>query len=102
MGFTSGTLNEFMSISSFSGVNLGLQKSILNNKGKLSFSANDISYKNSTVSIINYQFINTRYFYRDDSRNFRLTFSYSFGNDKSSKDSVHEIGSKEENSRLHN
>lgn len=100
--YTSGTLNEFMSISSFSGVNLALQKSILNNKGKLSFSANDIFYKNSTVSIVNYKFINTRYFYRDDSRNFRLTFSYSFGGDKASKDPVHEIGSKEENNRLHN
>ncbi len=100
--YTSGTLNEFMTVSSFSGVNIGLQKSILNNKGKVSFSANDIFYKNSTVSIVNYEFINTRYFYRDDSRNFRLTFSYSFGNNTSSKGPMHEIGSKEENNRLHN
>lgn len=100
--YTTGTLNEFMTTSSFSGIYLGLQKSMFNNRAKLNFSANDIFYKNSTISTVNYQHINTRYYYRDDSRNFRLTFSYSFGNEKSSGKADRDIGSKEENNRLRN
>lgn len=98
--YTSGSLNEFMTVNSFSGVNLGLQKSVLKNKGKISFSANDIFYQNGTVSTVKYQNIDTQYFYRDDSRNFRLTFSYSFGSNSNPTQS-HDIGSKEENERLH-
>lgn len=100
--YSSGALNEFMTTSSFSGVYFGLQKTMFNNKGKLNFSANDIFYKNSTISTVKYQNINTRYYYRDDSRNFRLTFSYSFGNEKSSGKADRDIGSKEENNRLRN
>ena len=100
--YTSGALNEFMSVSAFSGFYFGLQKSILKKKGTINFSANDIFYKNSTVSKVNYQNINTLYFYRDDSQNFRLTLTYVFGYDKHSKQSNHDISSEEENNRLRN
>lgn len=100
--YTSGSLNEFMTVSSFSGLYMGLQQSLFHNKGKLSFSANDIFYKNRTVSTIQYQYINTKYFYRDDSRNFRLTFTYSFGSSKQNNSREHNLGSTEENGRLRN
>jgi outer membrane receptor protein involved in Fe transport len=98
--YTSGTIHEFNLVSAFSGINLGLQKSVLQNKGKIAFSANDIFYRNPTLSIIDYQNIHTRYYYRDESRNFRLAFTYSFGNMQPNRRSNKDIGSKEENNRL--
>ncbi len=98
--YTSRSIHEFNLISAFSGINLGLQKSLFQNKGKLALSANDIFYKNPTLSTIDYQDIHTRYYYRDESRNFRLTFSYNFGDLQNSRKSNKEIGSKEENNRL--
>jgi outer membrane receptor protein involved in Fe transport len=98
--YTSRSIHEFNLISAFSGINLGLQKSLFQNKGKVVFSANDIFYKNPTLSTVDYQDIHTRYYYRDESRNFRLTFSYNFGDLQSNRKSHKELGSKEENSRL--
>lgn len=100
--YTSGTLNEFMISSSFSGLNLGLQKAVFSGRGKLSLSANDIFYKNPLVSAIAYQNILARYFYRDDSRNLRLSFSYNFGSSRADKPAARDLGSKDENRRLNN
>jgi hypothetical protein len=98
--YTSRTIHEFSGISAFSGINVGLQKSIFQNKGKLAFSANDIFYQNPTLSTIDFQNIHTRYYYRDESRNFRLTFTFNFGDLGHNRNNNKEIGSKEENKRL--
>jgi hypothetical protein len=98
--YTSRTIHEFSGISAFSGINAGLQKSIFQNKGKLALSANDIFYQNPTLSTINFQNIHTRYYYRDESRNFRLTFTFNFGDLGHNRNNNKEIGSKEENKRL--
>jgi hypothetical protein len=52
------------------------------------------------ASAAQYGNINTRYFYRDDSRNARLTFSYSFGNNKIFKTRERKTSSADETNRL--
>lgn len=98
--FSSGQLNEFWEVGSSSGVNIGLQQNILKGKGKINLAVNDIFYKNGTISRINYGAINMVYLYRDDSRNARLTFSYSLGKHQLKKSRERQVGSKDEQQRL--
>ncbi|RAJ11154.1 outer membrane receptor protein involved in Fe transport [Chitinophaga skermanii] len=98
--YTSGQLNEFTLTGSSSGINLGLAKTIMNGKGKITFSVNDIFYKNQTTSRVKYGDVDMKYFYRDDSRNARLTFSWNFGKYKVNSNRERTTGSTEEQDRF--
>ncbi|MBX2953560.1 MAG: outer membrane beta-barrel protein [Leadbetterella sp.] len=98
--YSTGQLNEFARISASSGVNIGVQLSVWKDKGRLALQVNDVFYRNSVKSTIDFYPIHIRYFYRDDSRNFRLTFSYTFGKHKINKARERQSGSEEEERRL--
>jgi hypothetical protein len=72
-------VREFMDIQKSSTVNIGVQKTFWDKKGKLSLNINDLLYQNPILAHLDYQGIQFDYQQRNDSRNIRLTFSYKLG-----------------------
>jgi hypothetical protein len=72
---------EFLTLNSQGSLSVSLQQKVLGGKGKISLSANDIFYTEKNSGTIKYQDIDLQYFERESSRNIRLGFTYSFGND---------------------
>jgi Outer membrane protein beta-barrel family len=72
---------EFLTLNSQGSLSVSLQQKVLGGKGKISLSANDIFYTEKNSGTIKYQDIDLQYFQRESSRNIRLGFTYSFGND---------------------
>jgi hypothetical protein len=73
-------LNEFITIQPMGNINFGVAKSFWNKKGRLSLNFSDVLYSNQTNAQILYQDIDVSFRERSDSRNVRLVFNYSFGN----------------------
>lgn len=90
-------------IKSYTQINLGFQKRILNDKGNLKLSVNDLFYTNRGDGIINNLRLtdadwNSKY----DSRNVTLTFSLRFGKSLAKKQKYNSSGSDSEQSRVKN
>jgi hypothetical protein len=73
-------LNEFITIQPMGNINFAVAKSFWNKKGRLSLNFSDVLYSNQTNAQILYQDIDVSFRERSDSRNVRLVFNYSFGN----------------------
>lgn len=94
------SLLEFIRAGRNSSVNVAVEKKILNNKGKLVLAGNDLFYGNRTIGQIRFQDINVSIKQYSSTRNLRLTFSYSFGNQSVKSERKRKTGSEEENSRV--
>ena len=75
-------LEGFLILEPFGNINLGAQKTIWNKKGRISLYFSDMLYSNRTKGRLQYQDINIALLEKNDSRSIRLTFNYSFGNQK--------------------
>jgi Outer membrane protein beta-barrel family/Carboxypeptidase regulatory-like domain len=75
-------LNEFITINHLSAFNIGIQKSLWDKRGKIILNISDLFYSQNTDGSLQYQEINVHFRQLQDSRNIRLTFRYSFGNQK--------------------
>jgi hypothetical protein len=75
-------LNEFLTIEPFGNLNVAIQKTFWEKKGRLSLNMNDLFYTNKTTADILYQEIAVHFKQKNESRNIRLVFNYSFGNQK--------------------
>ena len=75
-------MEEFLTIGHISALNIAIQKTLWDKKGRIILNFNDILYGQKTNGSINYQAINVKFFQIEESRNVRLTFRYSFGNQK--------------------
>jgi hypothetical protein len=75
-------LEEFITINRISALNFGIQKSFWNKKGRLVLNVNDLLYNQKTDAFLHYQAINVKFRQMQDTRSIRLTFRYSFGNQK--------------------
>jgi len=85
------------------GLNVGVQKKILNNKGTLKFIVNDIFYTNTNSGVINnLRLTDASYVNKADVRFAALTFTYSFGKTFETKDKHEETGSESEQNRVKN
>ena len=73
-------LEEFIMIENLGSLDLGIQKSLWNNKAKLSLNCNDVLFSNKTKANISYQDINVSFRQLNETRNVRLGFTYNFGN----------------------
>lgn len=91
---------EFISAGRNSSVNVAIEKKLLNNKGKLTLTGNDLFHDNRTRGRIQFQDINFAINQYSSTRNFRLTFSYSFGNQSIKGERKRKTGSEEESSRV--
>ena len=76
------SLQEFITIEKLGSLNFGIQKSFWNKKGRLILNFNDIFYNENSSGFLQYQDINVKFRQLEESRNVRLTFRYSFGNQK--------------------
>ena len=93
-------LNEFLTIGSLGGLNMGASKTFWDKRGRLSLNYNDILYTENTNAVIDVQGIKVDFFQREYSRNLRLTFSYQFGNTKVKSVRNRGTGSESETSRV--
>lgn len=76
------SLQEFITLEDLGSFDLGIQKSFWNKKGRLSLNISDIFFGERSRGLINYEIINVKFRQLEDSRNIRLSFRYSFGNQK--------------------
>lgn len=91
---------EFLVLNPLGSLSIGLQQKVLNGKGRISLSVNDILYTEKNTATIKYQEIDLRYFQRESSRNVRLGFTYSFGNDILKASRNRKTGSETEANRV--
>lgn len=75
-------LNEFIIINDQGSVNFAAQRFLWNKKGRLTLNFNDILFSQKTRGSLVYQAIDVQFRQWSESRNIRLTFIYSFGNQK--------------------
>ncbi|MBB6004314.1 TonB-dependent receptor domain-containing protein [Arcicella rosea] len=91
---------EFLTLNPLGSLSIGLQQKVLSGKGRISLSVNDILYTEKNTGTIKYQDIDLRYFHRESSRNVRLGFTYSFGNDILKASRNRKTGSETEANRV--
>lgn len=75
-------LEEFLTIGSLGGLNIGASKTFWDKRGRLSLNISDIFYTQQSNAVIDIQNIRVDFSQRQFSRNARLTFNYTFGNTK--------------------
>lgn len=82
-------------------VNMGVQKKILNNKGSLKLTVNDIFYTNLNSGVINnLKLTDASWTNKADTRFVALTFTYGFGKTFEAKDKHEQTGSESEQNRV--
>jgi hypothetical protein len=91
---------EFLAFNPQGSLSVGLSQKVMNGKGKITLSANDIFYSERSSGTIKYQDIDLNYFQRVSSRNLRLGFTYSFGNDILKASRNRKTGSETEANRV--
>jgi len=80
--YISSFLTEFFTIKSQGSLNFAIQKSVLDKRGKFTLNFNDVLFTEKTRGSVLYQDINVKFRMREDTRNVRLSFTLSFGNQK--------------------
>jgi hypothetical protein len=76
------SLEEFIIINRLGSLDFAIQKSFWNKKGRLTLNVSDIFYSEKSSGFIKYQAIDVKFRQFEESRNIRLAFRYSFGNQK--------------------
>jgi len=75
-------LNEFIEIGDLGSLNFAVQHIFWEKKARLTLNFNDILFSQRSRGMIQYQEINVSFRQANETRNVRLAFSYSFGNQK--------------------
>jgi outer membrane receptor protein involved in Fe transport len=76
------SLQEFITLEDLGSFDFAIQRSFWNKKGRLTLNISDIFYSERSRGLINYEAINVKFRQLEESRNIRLAFRYSFGNQK--------------------
>ena len=76
------SLQEFINLERLGSFDFGIQKSFWNNKGRVTFNISDMFFSERSTGRIKYEAIDVKFRQLEDSRNIRLSFRYSFGNQK--------------------
>lgn len=98
--YISKFLSEFFTIKGQGALNFAVQKTIADNRGKFSLNFNDVLFSEKSRGSILYQDINVKFRQWEDSRNVRLSFSWSFGNQKLNAARSRKTASDEESNRV--
>jgi outer membrane receptor protein involved in Fe transport len=98
--YTTKLLEEFLTINPLGSLNLAIQKSFWEKKGKLTLNFNDILLSQKSSAMIDYQYINIKVHSMEETRNVRLAFTYSFGNQKLKAARSRESASDAESNRV--
>jgi len=81
-------------------LDLAAQRFLWDKKGRVSLNFNDILFGERTRGEVIYQEINVHFRQWSESRNVRLTFNYSFGNQKLKTARTRQTASDEETQRV--
>jgi hypothetical protein len=98
--YTTRLLNEFIVINNMGSVSLAIQKFLWNKKGRVSLNCSDVFFGERTRGEVIYQEINVHFRQWSDSRNVRLTFNYTFGNQQLKAARVRQTAADEETQRV--
>lgn len=98
--YTTKFLEEFLTIYPLGSLNLAIQKTFWEKKGKLTLNFNDILFSEKSTATIDYLYINIRAKSMEETRNVRLAFTYSFGNQKLKATRSRESASDAESNRV--
>jgi len=98
--YTTVFLNEFITISELGNLNFAIQKSILEKKGRITLNFNDVTFSHKTRGQLQYQIIDLSFHQWSEIRNVRLSFTYSFGNQKLQASRSRSTGSDAESNRV--
>jgi hypothetical protein len=93
-------LNEFITINDLGSLNLAVQKTILNKRGRISLNVNDLLFTENSSGALKYREIDVNFNQYHESRNLRVTFSYSFGNQKLAAARTRKTASEDEAGRV--
>ncbi|MDB5231066.1 MAG: hypothetical protein JWN76_1871 [Chitinophagaceae bacterium] len=93
-------LNEFVTLEPISNISFGVQHFMWERKGRISLNISDAFYGNTETGRIDYSNIHVQFRQRSESRNARLSFVYSFGNQKLKAVRNRSTGSDTENNRV--
>ncbi|MBS1563259.1 MAG: TonB-dependent receptor, partial [Bacteroidetes bacterium] len=98
--YTTQLLNEFIVVNNMESLNLAIQKFLWKKKGRLSLNVSDVFFGQRTKGDVIYEQINVHFREWSDSRNIRLTFTYSFGNQQLKAARNRQTASDEETQRV--
>jgi biopolymer transport protein ExbD len=98
--YTTSLLEEFIEIQELGNLNFAIQKTFMEKKAKISLNFNDLLFSQKSRGSIVYQDINLSFRQVNESRNVRLAFTYSFGNQKLRAARNRSTGSDAEASRV--
>jgi biopolymer transport protein ExbD len=93
-------LNEFIEIGDLGSLNFAIQHTFWDRKGRLALNFNDLLFSQRSRGIIIYQDINVAFRQANETRNVRLAFTYSFGNQKLKAARNRSTGSDTETNRV--
>ncbi len=93
-------LSEFFTLQQQGALNIAVQKTILDKRGKFTLSVNDVLFSEKTRGRILYQDINVKFRQWEDTRNVRLSFTCSLGNQKIKAVRSRKAASDEESNRV--
>lgn len=74
------SLQEFIILDKLGSFDFAIQKSFWNKKGRLTLNFSDVFYNEKSSGFIKYEAIDVKFRQLEESRNIRLAFRYSFGN----------------------
>lgn len=93
-------LEEFLTIGSLNGINIGVSKTFWDKRGRLTVNYNDILYGQKTAAHIDFGNVIVDFNQRNYTRNLRLSFSYQFGNTQVKSARNRKTASEAETSRV--
>lgn len=98
--YTTKFLNEFFSIGRQGSLGVAIQKTAWDNKGKFTLNFNDVFFSEKTTGNIQYQDINVKFRQWEESRNVRLSFTWSFGNQSLKAERSRKTAAEDEKNRV--
>jgi hypothetical protein len=98
--YTTRFLNEFFTIGKQGSLGVGIQKSFWEKKGKLTLNFNDVLFSEKTSGNVLYQNINVKFRQWEESRNARLSFTWSFGNQSLKAERSRKTAAEDEKNRV--
>ena len=93
-------LEEFLTISPIGGLSIGASKTFWDKRGRISVNVNDVFYTQPNKFVIDFANVVVNLAERNDTRNARVTFSYTFGNTKVKNTRKRSTASESETSRV--
>ncbi len=98
--YTTRFLNEFFTIGKQGSLGVAIQKTFWDKKGKLTLNFNDVLFSEKTTGNVLYQNINVKFRQWEESRNVRLSFSWSFGNQSLKAERSRKTAAEDEKNRV--